>query len=104
VVRKLPFLSVLVFTLLASMAAASGAHYVLRSTADNVVLVPSVLFHPTLNCEEARSYLERQGYRVLKRVRCGGNYNLFRTERRGFYYTMRVMTKRGQNMIDERIR
>ena len=101
---KLPLLGALVITLLAGMAPASGAHYVIHATPDNVVLVPAFLFHPTLSCEEARSFLEKQGYLIHGRVHCGGNYNIFRAERRGFYYIVRVMTQRGQMIIDDRNR
>ena len=102
--RKFLFLLGLAITVLATMNVASRASNVIGVTPDNLVLVPATLFHHSLNCEEARSFLEKQGYHLVHAVRCGGNYHIFRAERRGFYYVLRVLTERGQMMIDDRIR
>ncbi len=46
--------------------------------------------------------LERKGYRILKTIRCGGNYHKFKAHRRGFNYRIHVVTSRGKRMIDAR--
>ena len=55
-----------------------------------------------VSCEEARSILQRKGYRILKIIQCGGNYHKFKAYRRGFNYRVHVMTSRGKRMIDAR--
>jgi hypothetical protein len=37
-----------------------------------------------VNCGEARSILQRKGYRILQIIQCGGNYHKFKAYRRGF--------------------
>ena len=54
------------------------------------------------SCEEARSMLQRKGYRILKTLQCGGNYHKFNAHRRGFSYRIHVVTSRGKRMIDAR--
>lgn len=55
-----------------------------------------------MSCADARSHLQHQGYRILRTIRCGGNYHKFRAQRRGFDYLVQVMTCRGKRMIDAR--
>jgi hypothetical protein len=94
----------LALAILTTMNVTSRASYVIRATPDNLVLVPAAYFHRDLSCEEARSFLEGQGYRVFENARCGHNYHIFRAERRGYEYIVHVMTERGQMMIDDRSR
>ena len=94
----------LALAILANVNGASRASYVIHGNPDNLVLVPATYFHPDISCEEARAFLEGKGYHVFEKARCGGNYHLFRAERRGFHYIVRVMTARGQMMIDDRTR
>lgn len=54
------------------------------------------------SCEEARSMLQRKGYRILKTIHCGGNFHKFKAHRRGFNYRIHVVTSRGKRMIDAR--
>jgi hypothetical protein len=46
--------------------------------------------------------LQREGYRILKTIQCGGNYHKFKAQRRGVNYRVHVMTSRGKHMIDAR--
>ena len=58
--------------------------------------------HYGASCEEARSILQRKGYRIIKTIQCGGNYHKFKAHRRGFNYRIHVVTSRGKRMIDAR--
>jgi hypothetical protein len=46
--------------------------------------------------------LKKDGYRVSKTIRCGGNYHQFWAQRSGRQMIIRVMTARGKQMIDAR--
>lgn len=97
-------LAILVIALL-SFGGTSQAHMYRRNygTPDIYVVVPSISWGSKwLDCDEARSYLEDMGYHISKTLGCGGNYHHFRGERRGFRYTIYVMTERGQEMVDKR--
>jgi len=66
---------------------------------DHYIFIPA---YYGVSCDEARSILHRKGYRILKTIRCGGNYHKFKVQLRGFNYIVQVMTKRGKKMIDAR--
>jgi hypothetical protein len=66
---------------------------------DYYILIPAFY---GISCDEARSILQKKGYRILKTIRCGGNYHKFKVQRRGFDYIVNVMTSRGKRMIDAR--
>jgi hypothetical protein len=55
-----------------------------------------------ISCQEAFALLDKDGYQILKIIRCGGYYHQFRAERSGRDMIVRVMTDRGKRMIDAR--
>lgn len=70
-----------------------------RYPSDFYLFIPP---HYVVSCNEARSILQREGYRILRTIRCGGNYHKFSAHRRGVDYRIHVMTSRGKRMIDAR--
>ena len=69
------------------------------SNPDHYMYIPS---HYDISCQQARVLIQREGYRLRKTIRCGGNYYKFWVERRGFDYIVQVMTSRGKRMTDAR--
>lgn len=80
---------------LAPFAQARATH----SNPDHYIYIPP---RYDISCQEARRLLKKDGYRVSKTLRCGGNYHMFRAERSGRHIIVQVMTARGKRMIDAR--
>lgn len=83
--------------LLAILALAPPAEA--RASPDHYIYIPP---RHDISCQQARLLLEKDGYRVAKTLRCGGNYHLFRAQRSGRDMIVQVMTLRGKKMIDAR--
>jgi hypothetical protein len=88
-------LSLLGMLALAPLAQARAVH----ASPDHYIYIPP---HYDISCKQARSLLNKDGYRVSKTLRCGGNYHMFRAQRSGRQMIIRVMTARGKAMIDNR--
>ena len=69
------------------------------SNPDHYMYIPP---HYDISCQQARVLIQREGYRLRKTIRCGGNYYKFWVERWGFDYIVQVMTSRGKRMTDAR--
>lgn len=80
---------------LAPLAQARASH----SNPDHYVYIPP---RYDISCGQARVVLKKDGYRILKTLRCGGNYHEFRAKRSGRHIIVQVMTRRGKTMIDAR--
>lgn len=80
---------------LAPFAQARASH----SNPDHYIYIPP---RHDISCQEARRLLKKDGYRVSKTLRCGGNYYMFRAWRSGRDIIVMVMTARGKRMIDAR--
>ena len=80
---------------LAPLAQARATH----SNPDHYIYIPP---RYDISCQEARLLLKKDGYRIAKTLRCGGNYYLFRAQRSGRDMIVQVMTARGKRMIDAR--
>jgi hypothetical protein len=79
----------------APFAQARASH----SNPDHYIYIPP---RYDISCQDARRLLKKDGYRVSKTLRCGGNYYMFRAERSGRAMIVMVMTARGKRMIDAR--
>lgn len=66
---------------------------------DHYIYIPP---HYNISCGQARVLLKKDGYRIVKTVKCGGNYHQFRARRSGRDMIVQVMTRRGKRMIDAR--
>jgi hypothetical protein len=71
----------------------------LHSNPDHYIYIPP---HFNISCGQARVLLKKDGYRISKTIRCGGNYHQFRAQRSGRDMIVQVMTRRGKQMIDAR--
>ena len=91
----LPVGLVLGLLALVPLAQARATH----SNPDHYIYIPP---HYDISCQEARRLLKKDGYRVSKTLRCGGNYHMFRAERSGRDMIVQVMTRCGKRMIDAR--
>ena len=80
---------------LAPIAQARATH----SNPDHYIYIPP---RYDISCQEARVLLQKDGYRVSKTIRCGGNYHKFRAQRSGRDMIVQVMTRCGKRMIDAR--
>jgi hypothetical protein len=69
------------------------------SNPDHYIYIPP---RYDISCQEARVLLKKDGYRVSKTIRCGGNYHQFRAQRSGRDMIVQVMTRCGKRMIDAR--
>ena len=88
-------LSLLGLVALAPLAQARATH----ANPDHYIYIPP---RTDISCKEARVLLIRDGYRVSRIIRCGGNYHQFRAQRSGRDMIVQVMTARGKKMIDAR--
>ncbi len=88
-------MSLLGILALAPLAEARTNH----SNPDHYILIPP---RPGTSCLEARLLLKKNGYRIAKTLRCGGNYHLFRANRSGRDLIVQVMTAQGKRMIAAR--
>ena len=80
---------------LAPLAQARATH----TNPDHYIYIPP---HYNISCGQARVLLKKDGYRIVKTVKCGGNYHQFRAQRSGRLMIVQVMTRRGKRMIDAR--
>ena len=80
---------------LAPIAQARATH----SNPDHYIYIPP---RYDISCGEARVLLKKDGYRIAKTIKCGGNYHQFRAQRSGRDMIVQVMTARGKRMIDAR--
>ncbi|MEQ1521516.1 MAG: hypothetical protein ABL936_09630 [Aestuariivirga sp.] len=80
---------------LLALAPIAQAH----SNPDHYIYIPPRF---DVSCQQARLLLKKDGYRVAKTLRCGGNYHLFRAERSGREMIVQFMTANGKRMIDAR--
>jgi hypothetical protein len=80
---------------LAPIAQARASH----SNPDHYIYIPP---HYDVSCGEARALLKKDGYRIAKTIRCGGNYHQFWAVRSGRDMIVQVMTRCGKQMIDAR--
>lgn len=80
---------------LLALAPIAQAH----SSPDHYIYIPPRF---DLSCAQARALLKKDGYRIAKTLRCGGNYHMFRAQRSGRDMIVQVMTARGKKMIDAR--
>lgn len=87
--------SLLGFLALAPIAQARASH----SNPDHYIYIPP---HYDISCGEARVLLKKDGYRIAKTIKCGGNYHQFRAQRSGRDIIVQVMTAHGKRMIDAR--
>ncbi len=87
--------SLLALLALAPLAQARALH----TNPDHYIYIPP---RHDISCQEARRLLKKDGYRISKTLRCGGNYHMFRAERSGRAMIVQVMTARGKRMIDAR--
>jgi hypothetical protein len=87
--------SLLALLALAPLAQARATH----TNPDHYIYIPP---RYDMSCQEARLLLKKDGYRVAKTLRCGGNYHMFRAERSGRDMIVQVMTAHGKRMIDAR--
>ena len=87
--------SLLLILALAPMAQARATH----SNPDHYIYIPP---RHGISCQEARLLLKKDGYRIAKTLRCGGNYHMFRAQRSGRHMIVQVMTRCGKRMIDAR--
>ncbi|HUQ36022.1 MAG TPA: hypothetical protein VM144_06540 [Aestuariivirga sp.] len=69
------------------------------SNPDHYIYIPP---RYDISCGEARVLLKKDGYRVSKTIRCGGNYHQFRAQRSGRDMIVQVMTRCGKRMVDAR--
>ena len=83
---------------LLALAPLAQAHAV-RSYPDHYIYIPP---RYDISCGQARALLEKDGYRIFKTLRCGGNYHRFRAQRSGRDMIVQVMTRCGKRMIDAR--
>lgn len=77
----------------------ANAH--VRGHADHYVMAPVL---GGVDCEEASAILEHRGFEIYGKVWCGGNYHIFNVKRRGFAYTVHVMSEQGAVMVRNRSR
>lgn len=87
--------SLLALLALAPIAQARATH----SNPDHYIYIPP---RHDISCMQARALLKKDGYRISKTLRCGGNYHMFRAWRSGRDMIVQVMTARGKRMIDAR--
>jgi hypothetical protein len=80
---------------LAPIAQARATH----SNPDHYIYIPP---RYDVSCQEARVLLKKDGYRIAKTIRCGGNYHQFWAVRSGRDMIVQVMTRCGKRMIDAR--
>ena len=80
---------------LAPIAQARATH----SNPDHYIYIPP---RYDISCGQARVLLKKDGYRIAKTIKCGGNYYQFRAQRGGRDMIVQVMTARGKRMIDAR--
>ena len=80
---------------MAQFAQARSTH----SNPDHYIYIPP---RYEISCGQARVLLKKDGYRIAKTIKCGGNYHQFRAQRSGRDMIVRVMTARGKRMIDAR--
>ncbi|MDP1700498.1 MAG: hypothetical protein Q8L53_05980 [Aestuariivirga sp.] len=92
---RLPVSLALGLLALAPLAQARASH----ANPDHYIFIPP---RSDISCQQARLLLKKDGYRVAKTLRCGGNYHLFRAERSGRGMIVQVMTAHGKKMIDAR--
>ena len=92
---RLPVSLVLGLLALAPLAQARATH----TNPDHYIYIPP---RYDISCQEARLLLKKDGYRIAKTLRCGGNYHMFRAERSGRDMIVQVMTRCGKRMIDAR--
>jgi hypothetical protein len=97
--KKILVPACIVIAILAVIPTAQGHAQRRHSNPDLYVYIPP---HYGISCEDARSLLQLEGYRISRTIRCGGNYHRFKAHRRGFHYIVQVMTKSGKRMIDAR--
>ncbi len=97
--KKILMPACIVVAILAAISTAQGHVQRRHSNPDLYVYIPP---YYGISCEDARSLLEKEGYRISRTIRCGGNYHRFKAHRRGFHYIVQVMTKSGKRMIDAR--
>ena len=88
-------LSLLGLLALAPIAQARAIH----SNPDHYIYIPP---RHDITCRQAFLLLKKDGYRVSKTLRCGGNYHRFKAQRSGRSLIVMVMTARGKAMIDNR--
>jgi hypothetical protein len=88
-------LSLLGLLALAPIAQARATHF----NPDHYIYIPP---RYDISCRQAFLLLKKDGYRVSKTLRCGGNYHRFRAQRSGRDLIVMVMTARGKQMIDAR--
>ena len=70
-----------------------------HSNPDHYIYIPP---RYDITCQEARALLKKDGYRIAKTIKCGGNYHQFWAVRSGRDMIVRVMTRCGKRMIDAR--
>ncbi len=70
-----------------------------HSNPDHYVFIPP---RYDISCGQARVLLKKDGYRISKTIRCGGNYHMFRAQLSGRDMIVQVMTAHGKRMIDAR--
>ena len=87
--------SLLALLALAPLAQARATH----SNPDHYIYIPP---RYDLSCGEARVLLKKDGYRIAKTIKCGGNYHQFWAQRSGRDMIVQVMTRCGKRMIDAR--
>lgn len=87
--------SLLALLALAPVAQARATH----SNPDHYIYIPP---RYDITCGQARVLLKKDGYRMVKTIRCGGNYHQFWARRSGRDIIVQVMTARGKRMIDAR--
>ena len=71
----------------------------IHSNPDHYIYIPP---RYDITCQEARALLKKDGYRIAKTIRCGGNYHQFWAQRSGRDMIVQVMTAHGKRMIDAR--
>ena len=87
--------SLLAMLAMAPIAQARATH----SNPDHYIYIPP---RYGISCQEARLLLKKDGYRIAKTIRCGGNYYEFRAQRNGRDMIVQVMTAHGKRTIDAR--
>ena len=95
VMKILVPVSLLGLLALAPIAQARATH----SNPDNYIYIPP---RYDISCGQARVLLKKDGYRIVKTIKCGGNYHQFRAQRSGRDMIVQVMTARGKRMVDGR--
>ena len=91
----LPISLMLGLLALAPLAQARATH----TNPDHYIYIPP---RYDISCQEARLLLKKNGYRIVKTIKCGGNYHQFRAQRSGRDMIVQVMTAHGKRMIDAR--